>query len=114
MIKLSYEREDVYNIDFKSLELPEPKLSKNRRALVLTQLFLYRNIDLIDFSDKYDISREAIKEYIQLLIQSLTIRGYYRKDRFVIASIYRFPDINPGRLTSVRKSILGILAYSSI
>ncbi len=112
MIELSYEREDVYNINFKKLELPEPKLSKTKRALVLTHLFLYRNLNLADFSEKHEINLEAIKEYIQVLIQSLTIRGYYRKDRFVIASIYKFPNINPGRLTSIRKAILGLLAYS--
>jgi predicted DNA-binding transcriptional regulator len=94
------------------MELPEPKLSKTKRAQVLTHLFLYRNLDLANFSEKHDINLEAIKEYIQLLIQSLTIRGYYRKERFVIASVYKFPAVNPGRLTSIRKAILGLLAYS--
>ncbi|NPD89464.1 MAG: hypothetical protein HGN29_12160 [Asgard group archaeon] len=112
MIKLSYEREDVYNINFKKQELPEPKLSKTKQALVLTQLFLYRSITLTDFSEKHEMNLGAVKEYIQLLIQSLTIRGYYRKDRFVVGSIYKFPNINPGRLTSNRKAILGLLAYS--
>lgn len=112
MIELSYEREDVYNINFKKQELPEPKLSKTKRALVLTHLFLYRNISVTDFSEKHEIKVEATKEYIQLLIQSLTIRGYYRKDKFFVQSIYKFPVINPGRLTSIRKSVLGLLAYS--
>ena len=111
MIELSYEREDVYNINFKKQELPEPKLAKTKRALVLTHLFLYRNMNITDFSEKHEIDTEAIKEYIQLLIQSLTIRGYYRKDKFIVASIYKFPNVNPGRLTSIRKSLLGLFAY---
>ena len=112
MMTLSYEREDVYNINFKKHELPEPKLSKTKQALVLTHLFLNRNIILSKFSEKHEIDLDKIKGFIQLLIQSLTIRGYYRKDRFIVASIYKFPIVIPSRLTSVRKSILGLLAYT--
>ncbi len=71
---------------------------------------MYREINLSSFSEKTGIPRGAIKDYIQSLIQALILRGYYRKDRFVLASAYRYPSVNPGRLSNIRKSLLGILA----
>jgi len=112
MIKLSFEREDIYNLDFAELDIPEVKLPKTKRAQLLSSLFLYRDLVLSDYASKLDTSEESIKQYIQLLIQALIIRGYYRKNRFIVASIYRYPEINVGRLTTLRKNILGILVGS--
>jgi transcription initiation factor IIE alpha subunit len=110
--ELSFERENVYSLNFQELELPDVSLSKSKKAQILTHLYLYRMIDINDFSNSHNIHEELIKDYIQLLIQALVIRGYYRKNRFILASIYRYPSINPGRLNSLRKSILGLLAQS--
>ena len=112
MIELSFEREDIYNLDFSDLDVPEIKLSKTKRAHLISSLFLYRNIVLSDYATELETSEEAIKQYIQLLIQALIIRGYYRKNRFIVASIYRYPEINVGRLTTLRKNLLGILVGS--
>ncbi len=112
MKELSFEREDVYNLNFQELELPEISLSKTKKSQILSHLYTYRTINLSSFSDSYKIPEESIKEYIQLLIQALIIRGYYRKNRFILASIYRYPSINPGRLSSNRKSVLGLLAQT--
>ncbi|MCE7742083.1 MAG: hypothetical protein GOP50_06460 [Candidatus Heimdallarchaeota archaeon] len=112
MKKLSFEREDVYNIDFQELELPEISLNKNKKAQILTHLYLYRVIDIPSFSDSNKIPEESIKDYIKLLIQALIIRGNYRKNRFILASIYRYPSVNPGRLNPLRKSILGLLSQT--
>ena len=112
MTELSFEREDVYNLNFQEQDLPDSSLNKTKRAQILTQLYLYRSIDISAFSNSFSISEDEIKEYIQLLIQAVIIRGYYRKNRFILASIYRYPSINPGRLNPIRRSILGILGQS--
>jgi len=112
MIKLSFERDDVFNLDFKELELSDISLSKTKRAQVLSHLYLYREIVLSKFSEEMEIDIKSIKEFIQLLIQSLTIRGYYRKDIFRISTYYKFPEVKPGRLTPKRKAIIGLLANS--
>ncbi|MHA1199737.1 MAG: hypothetical protein ACTSQF_10455, partial [Candidatus Heimdallarchaeaceae archaeon] len=78
MKKLSFEREDVYNLDFQELELPKISLSKSKKNQILTQLYLYRFIDIPSFSDSNKIPEESIKDYIKLLIQALIIRGNYR------------------------------------
>jgi len=110
--KLSFEREDVYNLDFQELELPKISLSKSKKNQILTQLYLYRFIDIPSFSDSNKIPEESIKDYIKLLIQALIIRGNYRRNRFILASIYRYPSVNPGKLNPLRKSILGLLAQT--
>ena len=112
MKELSFEREDVYNLDFQELNLPDVSLSKSKKEQILTQLFLYRIIDIHEFANSNNIQEELVKDYIQLLIQALVVRGYYRKNKFIIASIYRYPKLNPGRLNSLRRSILGILSQT--
>jgi transcription initiation factor IIE alpha subunit len=107
---LSYEREDIIGLDFVELDLPSVALSKAKKSQIVSQLYLYREINLSSFSEQSGIPRGAIKDYLQLLIQALILRGYYRKDRFVLASAYRYPIINPGRLSNLRKNLLGILA----
>ncbi len=112
MITLSFEREDIYNLDFSELDIPDIKLTKTKRAHLLSSLFLYRDIVLSEYASELETSEESIKQYIQLLIQALIIRGYYRKNRFIVASVYRHPEISSGRLTTLRKNILGTLIGS--
>ena len=112
-MKLSFERDDVYNLDFADLDVPEVMLSKTKRAQILSTLYLYREIILSEIAEEYGTTVKSIKQYIQLLIQALIVRGYYRKNRFIIASVYKHPDVNPSRLSALRKSILGILVCSS-
>ena len=76
---------------------------------IIAQLYLYREINVKSLSEQVGIPVEKLKEYIQLLIQALVLRGYYRKDRFVLVSAYRYPIVNPGKLSNLRKSLLGIL-----
>jgi len=109
---VSFEREDVYNLDFQELELPSVALSKSKKTQILTHIYLYRAIDIPSFASTHKIQEDLIKEYIRLLIQALIIRGSYRKERFILASIYRYPSIYPGRLNNQRKSILGIIAQT--
>lgn len=110
MFQLSYEREDIVDLDFHELDLPTVTLSKAKKSQIVSQLYLYREINLRMFSEQSGIPRGAIKDYLQILIQALILRGYYRKDRFVLASAYRYPTVNPGRLSNIRKNLLGILA----
>ncbi|MCK4895272.1 MAG: E3 ubiquitin protein ligase [Candidatus Heimdallarchaeota archaeon] len=112
MVKLAFEREDVYEINFSDLDLPEVNISKRMRAQILTQLYLTREIHLLKFSTDYKIPVEAIKDYIQLIVQALVVTGSYRRNIFSLATIYKYPKINSSRVTSLRKMILGFLSQS--
>ncbi|MHA1218541.1 MAG: RING finger domain-containing protein [Candidatus Heimdallarchaeaceae archaeon] len=91
------------------MDLPPVTLSKTRKSQIISQLYLYREINLKSFSEQTGVAIVAIKDYIQLLIQALILRGYYRKDRFVLVSAYRYPRVNPGRLSNLRRNLLGVL-----
>ncbi|MCK4973050.1 MAG: hypothetical protein KAS52_06990, partial [Candidatus Heimdallarchaeota archaeon] len=112
MVKLAFEREDVYEINFSDLDLPEVNISKRMRAQILTQLYLTREIHLLKFSTDYKIPVEAIKDYIQLIVQALVVRGSYRRNIFSLATIYKYPKIVSSRVTPLRKMILGFLSQS--
>ncbi len=112
MVKLTFERDDVYEITFSDLDLPEVNISKRIRAQILTQLYLMREINLTKFSTDYEIPVEAIKDYIQLIVQALVVRGSYRKGVFSLATIYKYPKIISSRVTPLRKMILGFLSQS--
>ncbi|MHA1801217.1 MAG: hypothetical protein ACTSWJ_05710, partial [Candidatus Heimdallarchaeaceae archaeon] len=112
MVKLAFERDNVYEISFSDLDLPEVNISKRMRAQILTQLYLMREINLKEFSANYDISVEAIKDYIQLIVQSLVVRGSYRKNVFSVATIFKYPKIVSSRVAPLRKIILGFLSQS--
>jgi predicted transcriptional regulator/Mn-dependent DtxR family transcriptional regulator len=112
MVQLAFERDDVYEIKFSDLDLPEVDISKRMRAQILTQLYLLREINLTEFSTNYKIPVEAIKDYIQLMVQALIVRGSYRRSIFSIATIYKYPKINSSRVTPLRKIILGFLSQS--
>ncbi len=112
MVQLAFERDDVYEIKFSDLDLPEVDISKRMRAQILTQLYLLREINLTEFSTNYKIPVEAIKDYIQLMVQALIVRGSYKRSIFSIATIYKYPKINSSRVTPLRKIILGFLSQS--
>ncbi len=112
MVKLAFERDDVYEIKFSDLDLPEVDISKRLRAQILTQLYLMREINLTEFSTDYKIPVEAIKDYIQLMVQALIVRGSYKRNIFSLATIYKHPKINSSRVTPLRKIILGFLSQS--
>jgi len=112
MIKLSYEREDVYNLNFTKLDLPEITLSKAKQTHLLTHLLLYRGVILSKYAEEHEIEISSIKVFVQHLIQLLVIRGYYRKDKFNVSAVFKHPEIKLGRLSVVRKNILGLLAYN--
>ena len=67
---------------------------------------------LSKYAEENEISISSIKVYVQHLIQSLVIRGYYRKDKFNVSAVFKHPEIKPGRLSVIRKNILGLLAYT--
>ena len=112
MVKLVFERDDVYEISFKDLELQEVNISKRKKAQILTQLYLFREIDIPQFSSDYELSEESVKDYIQLLVQALILRGSYRREKFIVAAVFKYPNINSVRITPVRKMILGFLSQS--
>jgi len=91
------------------LDLPTVTLSKTRKSQIISQLYLYREINLKSFSEQTGVPIGSIKDYMQLLIQALILRGYYKKDRFVLVSAYRYPRVNPGRLSNLRRNLLGVL-----
>ncbi|TET77843.1 MAG: hypothetical protein E3J43_05345, partial [Candidatus Heimdallarchaeota archaeon] len=95
------------------MDLPTVTLSKTRKSQIISQLYLYREINLKLFSEQTGVAIVAIKDYIQLLIQALIFRGYYRKDRFVLVSAYRYPRVNPGRLSNLRRNLLGLLVSNN-
>ena len=112
MVKLAFERDNVYEIDFSDLDLPEAVISKRKRAQILTQLYLVHEINLSQFSADYELPVDVIKDYIQLIVQALIVRGSYRKNKFVIATILKYPEINSSRISPLRKMILGFLSQS--
>ncbi|MHA1397210.1 MAG: hypothetical protein ACTSSF_05835, partial [Candidatus Heimdallarchaeaceae archaeon] len=59
-----------------------------------------------------EIEESNIKTFIQALIQALILRGYYRKDKFVVSAIFKHPIIQASSLTPKRKQILGLLTQN--
>ena len=99
-------------MNFSKLDLPEITLSKAKQTHLLTHLLLYRGVVLSKYAEEHEIKISEIKVFVQHLIQLLVIRGYYRKDKFNVSAVFKHPEIKPGRLSVVRKNILGLLVYN--
>lgn len=98
------ERDDVYNLQYQEI-----KAAKSKRAHILTQLYLYREVSIVKVAAELNLKGAIIKQFIQFLIQDLILRGHYRRGTFVVSNFYKYPIISKKKLTELQIIILGIL-----
>jgi len=71
---------------------------------------LFRELNVQKIAEQLTIGPEEIKEYIRFLIQSMVLRGFYKKETFYVNAFYLWPFVESVNLNETQYIIMGLLS----
>ncbi len=104
---MQYTRDDIYHINYSNYNGSIFQLSTAIKSIIITRLLLYRQLDVSKCSKDLNITENDLKEFIQLLIKAMVLRGFYEGKMFIVGSIMKHPIIHSKNTSDEEKTILG-------